>query len=216
MTEAAALLELGRMRLSHSEGENRLLPLVTAGKVPVSTLAALAAEQHHIIVSDWRAFLTLAARSANPTEGGFFTGLASGETLVLPMLAAFARGCGMDEADLADYEPLAGCQAYPSYVSWLAHNAVPVDVVLALSVNFAAWGTYCGQLATALRTQYAFSDDACAFFDFFANPAPELEQQALATLQAGIDAGRTTDNAFRYGRLLQSYELMFWNTLADR
>jgi hypothetical protein len=215
MTDAAALLELGRGRLAHGEGENRLLPLVAAGKAPVTTLAALGAEQHHIIVSDWRAFLTLAARAGTPAEGGFFSTLATGETLVLPMLGAYADACGMDAAALAGYEPLAGCQAYPAYVSWLAQNAEPADVVLALAVNFAAWGRYCGQLATALRTHYGFADEACAFFDFFATPAPDLEQQALATLQAGIDAGRTGDVAFRYGRLLQEYELMFWNTLAD-
>jgi hypothetical protein len=215
MTDAGALLELGRSRLAHGAGDNRLLPLVAAGKASVRTLATLAAEQQHIIVSDWRAFLSLAARSASPAEGEFFTGLAAGETMVLPMLAAYARGCGLDEAALAAYEPLAGCQAYPSYVSWLAQNAEPIDVVLALTVNFAAWGSYCGQLAASLRTQYGFADEACAFFDFFAMPSPELEQQALATLQAGIDAGRNSDSAFRYGRLLQSYELMFWNTLAD-
>jgi hypothetical protein len=215
MTDAAALLELARTKLAHGAADNRFLPLAVEGKVPVSALAALAAEQHHIILSDWRAFLSLAARSATPAEGEFFTGLAAGETLVLPMLGAYARGCGLDDVALATYEPLAGCQAYPAYVSWLAHNAEPTDVVLALTVNFAAWGGYCGQLAAALRDHYDFSDEACAFFDFFATPAPDLERQALATLQAGIDAGRNTDDAFRYGRLLQAYELMFWNSLLE-
>ncbi len=37
----------------------------------------------------------------------------------------------------------------------------------------------------------------------------------MAALQAGIDAGRHTDEAFTYGRLSQSYELTFWNTIAD-
>jgi thiaminase len=210
MTDAAALLEQARGELAHGADENRFIPMVAAGTAPRAALAALAAEQHHIIVSDWRAFLSLAARSATPAQGEFFTGLAAGETLVLPKLAAFARACGLDEAAVAAYEPRPGCQAYAAYVSWLALNAAPVDVVLALSVNFAAWGGYCASLATALRTRYGLSDEACAFFDFFATPAPELEQQALSTL----DAGAPGPDAFRYGRLLQSYELMFWNTLA--
>jgi hypothetical protein len=210
MTDAAELLDQARRRLAHGAAENQLMPLVADGKAPPAALAALAAEQHHIIVSDWRAFLTLAARSASPAAGGFFTGLATGETLVLPMLTAYATACGLDERALQDYEPLPGCQAYPAYVSWLALNAEPTDVVLALTVNFAAWGGYCGTLATALRGHYGFDDAACAFFDFFAAPAPDLERQALATLEAG----NPTPMAFRYGRLLQSYELMFWNTLA--
>lgn len=210
MTDAAELLDQARRQLAHGADENQLMPLVAAGKAPPAALAALAAEQQHIIVSDWRAFLWLAARSASPAAGEFFTGLAAGENLVLPMLAAYAQACGLDAAALEAYEPLPGCQAYPAYVSWLALNADPIDVVLALTVNFAAWGGYCGTLAQALRTHYGFSDQACAFFDFFATPAPDLERQALATLEAGSP----TPKAFRYGRLLQSYELMFWNTLA--
>ncbi len=46
----------------------------------------------------------------------------------------------MDEAEAASYEPLPGCQAYPAYVAWLALNASPADVVLALTANFSAWG----------------------------------------------------------------------------
>jgi hypothetical protein len=210
MTDAAALLDKARAELAHDPGGNQLLPRVADGSAPRRALAALAAEQQHIILSDWRAFLTLAARSQTPAQGEFFTGLAAGETIVLPMLAAYARGCGLDEPALAAYEPLPGCQAYPAYVSWLALNADPIDVVLALTVNFAAWGSYCGTLASALRTRYGFDDESCAFFDFFATPAPQLEEQALATLAAGSP----TPRAFRYGRLLQSYELMFWNTLA--
>src|SRR5207247_1208612 len=149
-------------------------------------------------------------------EGAFFTSLAAGETTVLPKLAAFAAECRMDLVALGAHQPLAGCQAYPSYVAWLALNAEPTDVVLALTVNFGAWGSYCGTVAAALREHSRFPVPACAFFDFFAQPAPELAQQALTTLQSGLDSGRHTRAAFEYARLLQAYELMFWNTLADQ
>ena len=35
--------------------------MIASGQAPVRVLGALAAEQHRIIVSDWRSFLTLAA-----------------------------------------------------------------------------------------------------------------------------------------------------------
>jgi hypothetical protein len=213
--DAAALLERATQELAHGEEDNRLVPLIASGQAPVSVLGALAAEQHRIITSDWRSFLALAARAASPADGEFFTSLAGGETLVLPKLAAFAAACGLDGPALEAYQPQAGCQAYPAYLAWLALNGEPADVVLALTVNFAAWGSYCGTVAGALRKHYGFDDGACAFFDFFATPAPDLERQALATVQSGLDAGRLTPAAFGYGRLLQSYELMFWNTLAD-
>jgi TENA/THI-4/PQQC family len=215
MADAADLLDKAGKALAHGTEENRLVPLIASGKAPVPVLGALAAEQHRIINSDWRSFLALAARAAGPAEGAFFTNLAAGESTVLPKLAAFAAECRMDQAALEAYRPLAGCQAYPSYVAWLALNAEPTDVVLALTVNFAAWGSYCRTIAAALREHYRFPDPACAFFDFFAQPAPELLQHALTTLQSGLDSGRHTPAALEYARLLQAYELMFWNTLAD-
>lgn len=216
MTDAAELLEKAGKELAQGSEENRLVPLIASGQAQVSVLGALAAEQHRIIVSDWRSFLTLAAKAPDPAEGAFFSGLAAGEVAVLPKLIAFAAGCGWGPSEVAAYRPLAGCQAYPAYVAWLALNAEPTDAVLALTVNFAAWGSYCRAVAAALRDHYGFADAACEFFDFFAEPAPELAQTAQATLQSGLDTGRHTPAAFEYARLLQSYELMFWNTLADQ
>jgi hypothetical protein len=54
------------------------------------------------------------------------------------------------------------------------------------------------------------------FFDFFGTPSPELEEQAVAAVQAAMDAGRLSEKDARtHARLFQSYELDFWNTLAD-
>ncbi|HTI21953.1 MAG TPA: transcriptional regulator [Kutzneria sp.] len=212
---ARELLETARKDLAPGEHENRLVPLIAAGTASRKALAALAAEQHRIIVSDWRSFLVLASRCENPAAGAFFSGLAAGEGQALDNLGKFATAAGLDAAALSEYKPLAGCQAYPSYLAWLALNGEPTDVTLAVVANFAAWGNYCAAVATGLRTHYGFDDEGCSFFDFFAAPAPDGDEPAIAIVQAGLDAGRGTDAAFEYGRLIQSYELMFWNTLAD-
>jgi hypothetical protein len=212
---ARELLESARKELAPGTHENRLVPLIAQGTASREALAALAAEQHRIITSDWRSFLVLAARSADPAAGGFFLGLAQGEQLALEKLARFAAACGLDEQALRDYEPRPGCQAYPSYLAWLALNGEPGDVVLAVVANFSAWGSYCETVAQALRVHYGFDDAGCEFFDFFAAPPPGGDEPALAVLQAGLDAGRGVDQAREYGRLLQSYELMFWNTLSE-
>ncbi|MEV7602280.1 hypothetical protein AB0O91_33410 [Kitasatospora sp. NPDC089797] len=52
-----------------------------------------------------------------------------------------------------------------------------------------------------------------AFFDFFAQPAPELEQQAADALGPEALDGPTLAAAREYGLLLQSYERLFWTTL---
>ncbi|MGW4567381.1 hypothetical protein ACWEN3_35010 [Streptomyces sp. NPDC004561] len=95
-------------------------------------------------------------------------------------------------------------------MAWLALNASPPDAVAALTANFSAWGGCCGRIAAGLRTHYGFADDACAFFDLFAGPSPDLDSLATAAVQAALDAGSPdTDLAHTYGSLLQAYEAMF-------
>jgi hypothetical protein len=214
MTKARELLDAVQAELAPRDAENRLVPLIAEGAAPRSVFAAVAAEELHIVPSDWRSLHTLAARCDTPAARSYFSGLASGEELALAKLAPLAAAAGLDEAAARAYEPHPGCQAYPAYFAWLALNGSPAEVAVALTANFGAWGTYCAAIARGMREHYGFGDDACAFFDFFATPVPD--DQAVAVVQAGLDTGTLDQDASRrYARLFQSYELMFWNTLAD-
>nr|WP_042177584.1 transcriptional regulator [Kibdelosporangium sp. MJ126-NF4]CEL12695.1 hypothetical protein [Kibdelosporangium sp. MJ126-NF4]CTQ93559.1 hypothetical protein [Kibdelosporangium sp. MJ126-NF4] len=212
MTNSARqVLSQTQAELTPLPGANRLVALVADGTAPVSAIGALAAEEKYIIASDWRAFLTLAARAEDPATRQFFSFLAGGESLALDLLVPLAEAAG---ADMDAHTPQAGCQAYASYVASLALNASPVDAVLALFANFAAWGEYCAAISASLRANYGFDDRACGFLDFFATPVPEPEQYALAAIQTALYNGWEPGEARRHGRLLLDYELMFWNTLA--
>ncbi|GAB7042192.1 hypothetical protein JCM9533A_60420 [Catenuloplanes niger JCM 9533] len=195
---------LAEIRAAAAPGPNPLVDAVAAGRAPLTAVAALAAEEQLIIPSDRRSFLILASRADDPE---FFVSLARGEDLVLPLAGRLAAATGVD---LRGYRPQAGCQGYAAYVAWLALNADPAEAGLALVANFAAWGEYCRALAAGLRANYGFADEACAFLDFFATPAPELEAQALRAV-----TGRPLTTARRYGRLLHEFETTFWHTLAD-
>ncbi|MGA4798480.1 transcriptional regulator [Streptomyces lavendulocolor] len=216
--QARELLEATARTLAPRQGANPLVAAIADGTAGRTVIGTLALEQRHILASDRRSFLHLAARAAPRPHGtSLFTTLAEGEALALERLGALLHGCGLDEVAAGAYEPMAGCQAYPSYVAWLALNGDPADVAIALYANFAAWGDSCATIAGALRTRYGFTDEACGFFDFFALPAPALEDLAVAAAQEGLDGGHVTmPAALRHGRLLQSYEAMFWNTLASR
>ncbi|WP_188308171.1 hypothetical protein [Streptomyces sp. CBMA123] len=61
--------------------------------------------------------------------------------------------------------------------------------------------------------RHGFSDEACAFFDFFAQPATGLEQQAADALGPHPLDDHTLATAREYGLLLQAYEHLFWDTL---
>lgn len=210
---ARELLETAAERLAPDPHANRLLPLIARGAARPATLAALAAEERDVIASDRRAFRHLAERCRDqPACADFFTALAEAEAVAQDRLGAYAAAC--QEAKPAGYEPMAECQGYAAYVAWLALNGEPADVALALSANFATWGDYCARIALALRHCYGFSDEACAFFDLFAEPSPDLDRKAGAAIQEALDADRLNEErAHRYGRLLQSYETGFWHAL---
>lgn len=212
---ATELLETTTALLAPDPQANALVPLIARGEASRDTLATLALEQRRVIPADRRAFLHLAQRvTGEPEAAAFFEMLAEGEALAGERLEPFAAACGVGEARTRAYEPLPGCQAYPSYVAWLALNASPTDTVLAITANFSAWGGYCATIAEALRTHYGFKDNDCAFFDFFAQPSPELDRRATAAVRAGLDGGfLSEERAHAYGRLLQGYEATFWATL---
>jgi hypothetical protein len=176
----------------------------------VESLQAFAGEQYTILRSDRRSFAHLAARFPDPPAGEYFIGLAQGESDALARLFRLAASLGVAEGALADYEPTAGCQAYTGFVSWLALNGSRADVALGLLANLAAWGENCGRLVGLL-------DGRCdiSFFEFFAEPAPALTELAVAVADLGLAAGDSPTGVRRSARLLQAYELLFWDTLAD-
>ena len=194
---------------------HRFLAALDDGHVPRERLAAFAGEQHAIISSDRRSFALLASRFPEPAAGDLFLSLAEGEGRALELLRAFASTVGADEKALRAHEPAPGAQAYPAFVAWLALNGSRSDVSLALLANLAAWGANCGRVAEALRGRYRLDDEAVAFFTFFAEPPPDSQQRLLAVLDEGLGDGDSPVRARRAARLLQAYELLFWDTLAE-
>jgi TENA/THI-4/PQQC family len=216
MTASPASLELlatVRRELA-PEGENRFVRLVADGTAPRERLQALACEEHAIVRSDQRSFALLAARFPESPAGDFYLSLAQGEGAAFGLLRSFASALGLDQAALEGYRLQPGCQAYPAYVAWLALNGSRSDAAFALVANLDAWGSYCREIARGLRRHYGLDGEAVGFFDFFAEPPPGFEEQALAVVEAGLEAGAPPQGARRAARLLQAYELGFWDTLA--
>jgi thiaminase len=194
---------------------HRFLAALEEARVPRERLAAFAGEQQAIISSDRRSFAVLASRFPAPPAGDLFLSLAAGEGRALELLRDFASAVGVDEEALRTHEPAPAAQAYPAFVAWLALNGSRSDASLALLANLAAWGSNCGRVAEALRARYGLDDEAVAFFTFFAEPPPDSEQRPLAVLDEGVRDGDSPLAAKRAARLLQAYELLFWDTLAE-
>ncbi len=218
MASATALVtairqELGRLDeriLSHP-----YIKAIEAGTVPADRLRLFAGEQYLIIKSDLRSVAQLVSRFGDATvTREFFLDVLAGEKAALKALSAFAGALGMTQDDLDRYEPLAGAHAYTCYMAWLGLYGSEAEVAAAYLLNFPAWGANCGRLSLALRAGYGLPAEAVAFFDLFADPPAGFEVSALAVIQAGLDRGVPISLLHRSARLLQAYELMYWDTLA--
>jgi pyrroloquinoline quinone (PQQ) biosynthesis protein C len=183
------------------------------GQVPREQLRLIVGEQHAIIASDLRSVAHLIGRFGGTDDLQFFLDVLAGERAAWDGLGMLARALGLGEADLEAYEPLPGAHAYTCYMAWLGMFGSAAEVAAAYLVNFPAWGQNCGRLSAILKQRYGLTEADVRFFDGFAAPAPEFERGALAVIQRGLDGGVEPRLIRRSARLLQAYELLFWDTL---
>jgi pyrroloquinoline quinone (PQQ) biosynthesis protein C len=191
------------------------LAAVEEGRIAREKLRLFAGEQYQIIISDLRSIALLVNRHAHLPSRDYLLGSLQGEVAARDSLLAFARALGIDEGNLRAYEPLPGCQAYPAYVAWLAMYGSDADFAAAFLVNLPAWGANCGRMSAALKAKYGLASADVAFFDLFARPAPEFEANSLKVIQEGLDRGVNPRGVARAARLIQAYELMYWDALYE-
>jgi thiaminase len=212
---AADLVRAAREEISAAPPPNRFLDLLEAGRVPRDRLTMLAGEEYHIVASDRRSFAFLASRFPDPPAGPVFLMLSGGEGEALRLLTDFAGALGWDERDLRGHLPHPFAQAYPAYLAWSALSGTRSGIALAMLANFGEWGGYCARAADALRARYELSEEAVAFFRFFAEPPPGFTEQATEMVAAGLAAGDDPGESLHAARLMHAYELAFWDTLAE-
>jgi thiaminase len=183
------------------------------GHFTLSQLRYFVGEQSHIIPSDLRSIAFLISRCAAPASQQFCRTILDGEAAALEALEPLATAIGMTPADRDAYEPALGTQAYSAYLAWLCLYGSEAEVVAALVVNFAAWGANCSRIAQALRQRYGLQEAAVQFFTQFAAAPPDVSPPALRVIEAGLQQGVEARRIVRAARMLQGYELMFWDTL---
>ena len=216
MADARQLIAETRAQLKPVEERFLAHPYLAAvedGRIPREKLRLFAGEQYYIINSDLRSIALVVNRHAHLPSRDYLLGALQGEAGARDALLAFAQALAMSEDDLRSYDPLPGCQAYPAYVAWLALYGSDADFAAAFLVNLAAWGAVCARMSAALKAKYGLASADVAFFDLFAQPAPQFEADSLRVIQDGLDRGVDAQAVARAARLIQAYELMYWDSL---
>lgn len=161
----------------------------------------------------------------NNDESDLFQFLLGGEIYAASLLLDCANFFGMDGEDTIKEQsqgtlsPLA--QAYPSYWARLALNNQRAAAAAACAVNFPAWGRMCQKLLVALKKSKSNTEDSgasfsteevdkgLAFIQFFATPIDNLDDMAVAIMAQEDEL--PYDEIAEHVRLLQEYELLFWD-----
>ena len=216
--KARRLVQQIREDLRAVEDQIRQVPFVSqveAGTATVEQIAAVVAEEYSIIRSDMNSFAQMAARWDSPQGSHFFGDLAFGEELAFPLVLDFASTVGLDEEDLIAYEPRPKGQSYPSRVAWIASNADRASAAASFLVNFGVFGENMARVRDALLNVYGFTPEQVGFFSFFAEPIPGFEEDAIEVIARGLQEGACPRDVRRSARLLQAYELDFWQAASD-
>jgi hypothetical protein len=117
---------------------------------------------------------------------------------------------------LREYEPQSGAQAYSSYVVSLALYGSEAEIGAAFLMNFPSFGNNTRRMSVALQRNYGLTQHNVAFFDLFASPMLNFECNTLLMIQTGLDHGTNPRLIKRAARLLQAYEKLFWDTVAEQ
>lgn len=216
VVDAAQLVTETRKALEAVETRIRRHPYLDAleaGQIPQEELRRFAGQQHHIITSDLRAMALLITKAESVETREFFWGGLQGERAAVEALRAFARSLAIPPADLEAAEPMPGAFAYSAYVAWLALFGSCAEFAAAFLVNLEAWGGNCGRMSQALKARYQMQDADVAFFDLFSTTPPHFQERALGVIREGLERGVTPQQIRRAARLLQGYELLYWDTL---
>jgi len=200
--------------LHHRIISHRYVAALENAKVPRESLVVFALQQYHIIASDLRSIALLLARHGNLPSRPYLLNILQGENNAFEALIKFAQALGISGDALRGSEPVPAAFAYSAFLAWLGMYGSDAEMAGALSLNFAAWGTNCGRISAALKAGYGLKPDVVAFFDLFAN-LPPAGDAAIGVIQGGLDRGVPAAAVARAARMLQGYELMYWDAMAD-
>lgn len=192
---------------------HRIVQVAKSGTLPLKVVETLLCEQYHIIGADTRSMEHLVSRfQSNDVIREYFQYFYEGEKIAHGKLLTMAKAMKLSNSDLESYEPQAKAQGYPSYLCRLAHYGEAPQIAAAIAVNFPPFGQMCLALEDALKKNYNMKEDDVAFLRFFGGG--DLDEGALKVIEAS-NAKIEYKDIRRAVRLLQAYEVMFWDSVYE-
>ncbi len=153
-------------------------------------------QEWYIVNHDVRSIAIMFSRAQYEEELEFFYKALQGDYNALWLLKPIIKD--------QEIKPNPASTAYTHYLAWLALYANPGEQAIALTVNLPVWAENTRRVADALERNYNFTQTQ--FLRAFTID-PKFEE--LAESIASRYRGRYYEIAYT----IQSYELMFWDSL---
>ncbi len=163
--------------------------------------------QNYIVAHDLRSLALMLTRSVNQDEAEFFQLLIQGDAEALRRLHSFAEELSLKMEDLGSQPIIPEAVSYTHYLAWLAIYANAGEQAAALTVNLPVWGEACRRLGAALKAQYGYRK--LGFFELFSEPFDAIEAAAHKVMGRYIEVSYV--NMVKCAKMIQRYELMFWD-----
>jgi thiaminase len=176
------------------------------GKLPIEAFKTFAGQQYYIVSHDARNLALMASRATNTKEFEFFLELSKGDIEALKLLEKMGRALNLTKLD--NIEPIPEAVAYTHYLAWLALYGNPGYQAVALIINLPVWGSNCRKLSNALKNRYNIHETG--FLDLFSQPYEQIENRGLEIIENYLNY---SEGMIRVSRLIQKYELMFWDAI---
>jgi len=123
---------------------------------------------------------------------------------------ALGRCVGLQDPD--GFEPTAQAFGYAAYKAWLICYGSAAEIACARALNLSVWGHNCGLMSRGLRAHYGLDEEDTAFLDGFAD-MPSFEESAEQVIAHDLKQGVAPALIIRAARMMQAYELMFWDAM---
>ncbi len=179
--------------------DHPFLRKVEAVEYSKAQVAVLPLEEYHIVASDLPSSKHLYGRFGQAPSAGFFRELVENEQYAQGHIRRLAEALGC-------------------YFARLALHGSEAEVLVAFASNFSAWWSACKRVADALADKYGVPREAVAFLSpFHEVPAPDapFDELTLEAMRRGLKQGVPEKALVRVARLIQSYELWFWDALEE-
>ncbi|MEM6464497.1 MAG: hypothetical protein AAF724_21560 [Pseudomonadota bacterium] len=215
MAEAHDIIEEAKGALAVIDGKIRSHPAAVAvatGEAEQSALQFFCGNQYQMWKPNADARSVAMFRFAEHPYSAVFLTPPEIEDHAAQAFSALGQCVGLKDPD--GFEPSAGAFGYAAYKAWLICYASAAEIACARALNLAAWGHNCALMSSGLRSHYGLRPADTAFLDGF-SALPAQEKSAADVIEHDLKRGVDPRLILRAARMMQAYELMFWDAMAE-